>query len=148
MIAECRAKAAGKPKTKPGIHSLDENQDWEEDCSCIGADAFSEACMSGNEDSESDSDPWVPHAEETPALTSQSTSAPTSPAKLDSWSGVGSLDPWTKTSAETMPKELESIGEAIRRRQEEMKKKVAEMLGKAVVPPVPEAPPGMQRWKR
>ena len=101
LIAECRAKAAGKPKTKPGMQRLDENQEWFEDCSCIGADALSEACVSGN----------GLRFRLGPMGSSRGRDAGiditfnfgVSPTKLDPWSGAGSSDPLTNASAEATP---------------------------------------------
>ena len=66
---------------------------------------------------------------------------------LDPWSVYRLATPEQKT-AEAKPKESESPSDVIRRRQEELQKKVDEILGKGAAPAVPEAPPGMPRQKR
>ena len=121
LIADCRAKAAGKPKTKPAVNaaSLEEDGEWEEDCSCcdVAADVLGE----DSEDSSAESDEEWTVAEDKQRKKQR--------AAASQRFGNDTDDPWTRLTGDPWARpatqiSATSIFEMIRVKQQETKKLV------------------------
>ena len=141
LKAQCRSFLAGKPKAVR-IASLDEDKEWEEDCSCvdIAADALDEE----SEDSSDDSDEaWtvaegrqrqeqrvaaaqrLGHSSGTTKLAPSGLQILEAAAAIDPWN-QSATDPWTHSAA--AQNHATSIFDAIKLKQEETKKRVEEIM--------------------
>ena len=146
LIAECRAKLAGKPKTKrsAGANSCDE--EWEEDDPCGSVDLPCDACDCEDDPdvAAASSDEWTDEdAERSLSLESpvggRVAEPPSSPARqpVNRPTFLSQFQDSPASASSTSTVSVTFYSDLISKQQEDLRKKISEMLA-------PPPPPGMQ----